>query len=48
MDTNNAGNPFEKGNALKDKNFNKLWFHILWITLLLLIVISGVFWLLHR
>ena len=48
MKKNDAGNPLEKGNALKNKNFDKLWFHVLWIMVLLLVVIFGAFWLLHR
>ena len=42
------GDPFEKGNALKDKNFSKLWFHFLWIAVVFLTIILGALWLMRR
>ena len=38
MNRNDSGNPFEPGEALKKKNFNKFTMYFLLITLLLLLL----------
>jgi hypothetical protein len=45
---NDAGNPLQPGNALKNNNFDKAVFRILAISLALLLLIGAAFYLLNR
>ena len=48
MNDTDAGDPFESGNALTKKNFDKYWFQILSVFLLSVIVIAFCAWLFLR
>jgi hypothetical protein len=48
MRQDDSANPFEKGDALKNKNFGKYWIQILSATLVLVVIIFFMFWLFRK
>jgi hypothetical protein len=39
---------FVQNNALRTHNFDKFWFHFLWVTVLLLLILGGGAWIWFR
>jgi hypothetical protein len=45
---NNSGNPLQPGNALKNKNFDEAVFHVLRISLAILLLVGLAFYIRNR